>query len=564
MRRRTGSVILLAVLLAACAQPQQPRTAANPDQDLGGQRSESHAKRVTAVIMGDPPGVVQAVAGFGSRGVDALEHMVGAGLTVIDNTGRLQSRLAEAVPSLENGLWVVLPGGEMETTWRIRQGALWQDGTPVTADDVLFSAKIEQDKDLPFYTNAVGWAAIDGFEAPDQQTIKVHWKQPQIEADGLFSDPVLPKHLLERQYLDDKANFMSLPYWADEYVGAGPYKVREFLRGTRVTLEANDSFVLGRPRVDVIEVRFIPDPSTIIANIMAGEIDVTLGKTLSAEQGIEAANQWKDGKLDFTASNIVSIYPQFIGSNPPIVRNVQFRRALIHAIDRQQMVDSLLPGLSSVAHSLMYPGQAQYKDIEEALPRYEYDPRLASQMIEGLGYTRSGEFFRDQAGQPLNVELRTYTVDINQKATLSVADFWQRAGVSVTPNVMSPQAAQNNEYVFTFPAFILQRYTSDLPGLKQLHSSRTPLPENNFRSGNVSRYMNPEFDAMLDTYFSTVPIQQRIQALGQILYHMADQLTQMGLFYDAEPTMLSNRLQNVTARWPSSTQAWNVQAWDVR
>src|SRR5262249_3510350 len=130
--------------------------------------------------------------------------------------------------------------------------------------------------------------------------------------------------------------------------------------------------------------------------------------------------------------------------------------------------------------------------------------------------------------------------------------------------VMSPQAAQNNEYVFTFPAFLLQRYTSDVAALKNLGSARTPLPENNFRSGNVSRYINPEFDPLLETYFTSIAVGHRSQARGQIIYHVDVQVTQMGLFYDAEPTMLSNRLVNVDARWPSSTQAWNAHEWDLR
>lgn len=211
----------------------------------------------------------------------------------------------------------------------------------------------------------------------------------------------------------------------------------------------------------------------------------------------------------------------------------------------------------------MFPGQEQYRDIEGRLTRYEYDSRKAGQMIEGLGYSRATDgFFRDTSNQPLAVELRTYTVDINQKATLAVADSWQRVGVRVEPLVMSPQATQNNEYVFTYPAFLLQRYTSDVSGLKNLYSARAPRPENNFRSGNVSRYANAEFDALLDRFFLTIPAADRIQVLGQILRHVADNLTQMGLFFDAEPTMMANQIVNVAARWPSSTQAWNAHEWD--
>jgi len=59
-------------------------------------------------------------------------------------------------------------------------------------------------------------------------------------------------------------------------------------------------------------------------------------------------------------------------------------------------------------------------------------------------------------------------------------------------------------------------------------------------------------------------MRERTQALGEILFHIADQLTQMSLFYDAEPTMIGTRIANVGARWPSSTQAWNAHAWEAR
>jgi peptide/nickel transport system substrate-binding protein len=213
----------------------------------------------------------------------------------------------------------------------------------------------------------------------------------------------------------------------------------------------------------------------------------------------------------------------------------------------------------------MFPNQPAYRDIEARLPRYDYDPRRTAQLVEGLGYTKGPDgFYRDAAGQPLSVELRSSTTDINQKAIFAIADSWNRLGVRTEPLVYSRQAGQNNEYLFTFPAFYLQRYTSDVGGLKNLHSTRTPLPENNFRSGNTARYVNTELDTLLDRYFVTIPSAERIQVLGQILHHVADQLPQLSLFYDAEPTLMTSKLVNVSARWPSSSQAWNAHEWDLK
>src|SRR5206468_3816377 len=84
-------------------------------------------------------------------------------------------------------------------------------------------------------------------------TVTVTWKQPYIDADALFGARgvylPLPRHLLEGAYRADKASLLDLPYWTQEFVGTGPYRLREWTTGVGVRLEANAAFVLGRPRI---------------------------------------------------------------------------------------------------------------------------------------------------------------------------------------------------------------------------------------------------------------------------------------------------------------------------
>lgn len=76
--------------------------------------------------------------------------------------------------------------------------------------------------------------------------------------------------------------------------------------------------------------------------------------------------------------------------------------------------------------------------------------------------------------------------------------------------------------------------------------------------------MNPELDALLDSYFVTIPLQERVGVLGQIIHHISDQVVPLPLFYAAVPTMIGNRLRNISARnGRGSTEAWNAEAWDV-
>ena len=558
-------MMVAAVLVAGCAPAKSEPSGVSPEGSSAG----AAPKRITAAIRGDPHTLYNVLnLNNAVPGIDAIEDLVNAGLSNLDDWAVPRPQLAEAVPTLENGLWRVLPDGRMETPWRIKPGAQWHDGAPFTASDLLFTAKVVQDRDLPDFRNVV-YDSIEAVEAPDARTVTVRWKQPYIEADRMFSRSLalpLPEHILERGYADSRATFTQHPYFSQEFVGTGAYRIKEWAKGSHLILEANDRYALGRPRIDEIEIRFILDANTLIANVLAGVVDVTLGRRLSLEQGLQVREQWREGKLEVAPSNMIMVYPQFIDPNPAVIADLRFRRALMHGLDRQQMADTLQAGLSTVAHSWLSPNQPQYRAIEAGTPRYEYDSRRAAQMIEDLGYVRGPDSgFRDARDQRLSVEIRTSAGDdLQEKAMFATADNWQRLGLGVETSITPPQRSRDLEYRSTFPGFDLKSPPNDVRGLRRLHSSQTPLPETNYGGGNSSRYISPEFDALLDRFAMTIPMQERIQVLGQVVHHIADRLILMGLFYDTQPLLIASRLHNVTiARGPGASMTWNAHEWDV-
>jgi ABC-type transport system substrate-binding protein len=101
--------------------------------------------------------------------------------------------------------------------------------------------------------------------------------------------------------------------------------------------------------------------------------------------------------------------------------------------------------------------------------------------------------------------------------------------------------------------------------IRRFHSASTPLPENRFTiGGNNSRYRNPDFDRMIDTYLTTVPHTERMEALRQLVHFHTDQIPSMPLFYEVDFTVYSSRLTGVTARGPTASQAWNAETWDAK
>jgi ABC-type transport system substrate-binding protein len=172
-------------------------------------------------------------------------------------------------------------------------------------------------------------------------------------------------------------------------------------------------------------------------------------------------------------------------------------------------------------------------------------------------------FFVDQRGQKPSFELRTTgDNDARRKTLFSVADFWQKVGVTVDAQIVPEQLQGDRQYRAEFPAFEIKRSSSDLTELPRFHSTQARTAQNGYRGAggsltNDPRYASPELDALSDRFVSTIPIDQRLQIAGQMIRHITESLVILGLYFDTEPTMVSNRLRNFNG------EVWNAHEWDI-
>ena len=566
-RGGAAAAAMLLVLLAGCAPggtPASPPSSSQPSAPV----------RITAVVIGSPPVLSSKLADPAIAGVGAVEALVNVGLSIQDHTGTARPRLAESLPSIENGLWTIAPDGSMETTWRIRQGARWHDGMPFTAEDLVFTARVMRDPELPAFGDPT-LRAIADVRAVDDRTVAVSWSRTNIYADRMFGTIAMPipRHLLESVYAENKSTFTDHPYWSTSFVGNGPYRLKEWEVGSHLTVEAFDGYALGRPRIDEIEIRIITDTNTVMSNVLSGQIDVALGRHISPEQGAVLRQQWQGGRVDVGPLRLaLNVWPQLINPQPAIVGDLRFRRAMYMALDRQTMAEIIEGGLAYVADGWLTPSVPEYAEVAQSFVRYDYDPARARQEIQALGYSAGPDgMWRDSAGSPLSLEIMTLgPIEINLRTTLTVADSWQRVGVGVEQNVVPPQRGADPVYRSSFPGFQILRYPSDVlaSGPGAFHSLAARVPENNFTAGrgpggglNWSRYMNPELDGLIDRFYETVPRRDQLQLVSRILQHVTDQLVVMPLFWDPSLGMVSNRVENVPPL--GDAVPWNVEEWRV-
>ncbi len=181
----------------------------------------------------------------------------------------------------------------------------------------------------------------------------------------------------------------------------------------------------------------------MVANVLSGSVQLTMGRGLGIDEGVQIRDQWREGTVDVgPLRSWIAIYPQFINPNPPIMLDLSFRRALLQGIDRAQLVEELGLGLTAVADAIVSPRDAEYSRIESRIVKYSYDTRAATSGLEVLGFARGQDgMFRDTSGQPLTIPTQTSQgAALQEKAALAVADYWQRLGIKVDQDIIPTQA----------------------------------------------------------------------------------------------------------------------------
>ena len=208
------------------------------------------------------------------------------------------------------------------------------------------------------------------------------------------------------------------------------------------------------------------------------------------------------------------------------------------------------------------PNEPEHRDIERFIVRHPYDPGRSAQLLAGLGYTKGPDGgLIDAAGQKLELEVRaTASPAIHAKTMQPVADYWQRLGITINQVIIPVQRLTDFEYRTTMPGVEVVRYGSGADRVDQLHGSKAPLPENRYSGTNRSRYVNPEFDGLLDRYYATIQWAPRMQALGQVARYISEQLVVMGMIYDVAPVLIGHQLENVATPNPT----WNIQQWALK
>ncbi|WP_305044363.1 peptide-binding protein [Geoalkalibacter sp.] len=441
--------------------------------DAGDEAPPAYGDTIIQGSIGEPSTLIPALAADSAS--SDINGLVYSGLVRYDKYLQIEGELAESWDISEDGLTL---------TFHLRRDVRWHDGMPFTSADVLFTYQLMVDPHTPT-AYADRYLQVVEAEAPDPHTFRVRYAEPLASALISWGLAIHPKHLLEGQDV-------SRSPLARRPVGTGPYRFVEWVSGQRLVLEANPDYFEGRPYINRVIYRIIPDPSTMFLELQAGNLDqMGLTPIQFARQTDTATFKRRFNKYRYPASSYV-----YLGYNlrRPMFQDQRVRQALSHAINRQELVDGVLLGLGQVATGPYKPGtwphNPQVRD-------YAFDPARALELLAEAGWRDTdGDGLLDKEGRPLSFTILTNQGnDQRVKSGEIIQRRLREIGIDVRLRVIE-WASFLKEFVNTgnFDALIMGwTIPPDPDAYAVWHSSKTRPGELNFIG-----FENAEVDELLE------------------------------------------------------------------
>lgn len=399
--------------------------------------------------------------------------------------------------------WKIKEGTEPEITFFLRKGVLWHDGKEFTAEDVKFT----YDKIMDEKTNTVrrsDYELVKKAEVLTPYIFKVTYRQPFSPGLRTWDMGIIPKHLLEKQDINT-TSFNRKP------VGTGPFRFVEWVSDEKIVVEANPKYFQGRPHLDRIIYRIIPETSLSEMELLTRGIDYygVYPFEFQRTKQVPFLNVYSQPSLGYT----------YIGYNlkNPLFQDKRVRQALTYAINREEIVQYVLYGLGTVANG-PFPPQLWYSNPHvKPLP---YDPAKARQLLAEAGWKdMNGDGILEKDGKPFSFKLITNSGnDTRRDVGVLAQRAFKELGIDVKFEVYEWSVFLKNFInAKAFDACILGWSLSPDPDDYQIwHSSQI---EKGF---NFISYRNPEVDRLWEEGRREYDIEKRKAIYWRINELMAE------------------------------------------
>jgi peptide/nickel transport system substrate-binding protein len=468
-------------------------------------------------------------------------------------------KLLTEMPSIENG--GVSADGKV-LTMKLRDDIKWSDGTPITADDFIFTYQMYIDPKNTV-NSSYPYDKVEKMEAPDPHTVVITFTDPFAPWEATLWKGILPKHVLQPVY--DKDGTLDNAEWnRNPTVGCGPFKFAEWVSGNYARFVVNENYWLGRPKLDEIFIQFVTDDAAQNNALKAKDGD--LGTFVSPSD----VPSLKEAGLNIVTEPSGGVEGWFFLINKdrgnPALLDARVRKAIALAFDRFSLVKDLMYGLTSVPASYWDEMPEFWK--KPGLEPYPYDPEEAKRLLDEAGWKDSnGDGVRDKDGVDLTLKYGTTIRPIRQNTQAVAQQQLANVGIKL---VLSSYEAD------TFFADYANKGPAATGGIDIMEWSDYPafpdpdvyywlcseIPSDDYPTGTNWQFLcDEELDRLIQLQASQINPAERQQTIFQIEQIFYDQVYWLGLWKDPDIYAVSPRLKNVS--FSGVTPLASIMDWDI-
>ncbi|MBF0540324.1 MAG: peptide-binding protein [Nitrospirae bacterium] len=487
--------------------------------------------------IGEPSNLIPMLASDSAS--HAVSGLIFNGLVKYDPNLTIVGDLANNWDISKDGLTI---------TFHLKKNVHWTDGVKFTANDVMFGYQTIISPKIPTPYKE-DFLQVKKAEIIDDYTFKVTYAKPFAPALISWGNmPILPKHLLEGQ------DVIKSPLTRNP-VGMGPYILEKWTNGENLILRSNHDYFEGRPYIDNIMYKVIPDSATMFLELSTGGVDL---------MDLTPIQYSRQTNTTFFKNNFQKFrYPVFaytyMGFNlqHPFFKDIRVRQAIAHAIDKQEIIDVVLFGYGSTATGPYVPNTWPY--APDAM-EYRFDPQKSLQLLAESGWRMNkndGILYKD--GRPFEFTILTNMGNSLRIRTASIIQYrLKKIGINVKIRAV--------EWSTFLSEFInKKRFTAVLLGWSIgldpdqydiWHSSKTGPGQLNFVS-----YSNGEVDKLLETGRRTFDLNERKKAYQSIHKILAHDIPYIFLYVPDALPIVNNRFKGIKPA-PIGI-SYNINKWYV-
>lgn len=499
--RRTLGALVLLLALAACGQKGKHA------ESVIHRRLEGEPKTLNPILATtDPENVVLAL----------LER----NLLEYDEKLNLVPGLAEAVEDSPD---------HRTYTVRLRPDLRWEDGRPVTSEDVVCTIRTLVDPNTPALSRKSYWEGLERAEAVDEKTARVAFREPYAGRIQAFNLPLLPAAAYQGTDVNTNARNRSP-------LANGPYRLGRWEAGRTLELVRNTQYSGERPGPERILFRVVPENAAAFQALLSGELH-EMRVTYEQKTRLEADPSAAARPLLFDELG----YSYVAWKNDhPLFESPNVRRALTMLIDRQAIARTLYGGLARPASGPIPPGLWPY---DPSIAPWPFDPKQAAALLDEAGFRRGPDGVRRRGSERFDFDLLLGAgSDLQRQITEVVQQSLRSAGIEMTIRPMEWATFASKVDAGDFEAAILAFSLDPNPDLAVYWHSSQRAPH----GWNTSGYRNPRADELMDRLRTTFDRDEARRLYAELLR----------VIHEDEPVTF---LHNVKSRWGLSKRLEEVR-----